>query len=227
MERGGESTSPSLLQKVREHDEQAWGRLVTLYGPLVYGWCRLAKIQDSDAADIGQEVFRAVSRTIGSFVHERGSFRAWLRVITANKIKDLFRSRQRQPQAAGGDVTHDFFDHQFVAQLEDSSSEMAIDAQDVKLLQKQAIELMLGAVDERSRQIFWRVVAEQQTARQVADDLKTSVNTVYLVKSRLLRRLREEFHGLIDEPLAANGVHGGIQGGNPDGIEDASDPNGV
>jgi hypothetical protein len=36
-----------------------------------------------------------------------------------------------------------------------------------------------------------------QSAADVAQQLGTSVNTVYLAKSRILRRLREEFAGLV------------------------------
>src|SRR5437867_2680850 len=78
--RGDDSTSLSLLARVRAHDQAAWERLVGLYGPLVYGWCLRAGLRKEDAADIGQEVFAAVARKIQSFRHDRqgDSFRGWL-----------------------------------------------------------------------------------------------------------------------------------------------------
>ena len=65
------STSTSLLALVKAGDPAAWGRLVDLYGPLVYGWCRGSGLQAEDAADIGQEVFTAVASAIGEFRRER------------------------------------------------------------------------------------------------------------------------------------------------------------
>ena len=35
-------TSPSLLLRVQGNDQDAWTRLVNLYAPLVYHWCRRA-----------------------------------------------------------------------------------------------------------------------------------------------------------------------------------------
>ena len=58
------SVHSALLRQVREHDAQAWGRLVRIYGPLVYQWCRSQKLQASDAADVMQEVFQSVAANI-------------------------------------------------------------------------------------------------------------------------------------------------------------------
>ena len=62
-----ESTSTSLLRRVKAQDQQAWRQLVDLYGPLVYTWCRQSGLREEDAADIGQEVFSAVSIHLSGF----------------------------------------------------------------------------------------------------------------------------------------------------------------
>jgi DNA-directed RNA polymerase specialized sigma24 family protein len=53
-----DSTSVSLLQRLKQPDAQeAWARFVHLYTPLFFYWaCRLG-LQESDAADLVQEVF--------------------------------------------------------------------------------------------------------------------------------------------------------------------------
>jgi len=98
------STSPSLIERVRQRDEEAWGRLVWLYGPLVDCWIRRKGVSRADAKDIFQEVFSAVASGIDGFRKDRpgDSFRAWLRVITRNKVNDHFRRAGRQPVAKGG-----------------------------------------------------------------------------------------------------------------------------
>ena len=55
------STSRSLLDKLRADDAAAWERLVSLYAPLVLYWCRRLGLQETDAADVFQEVFLAVA----------------------------------------------------------------------------------------------------------------------------------------------------------------------
>src|SRR5439155_1036936 len=79
------STSSSLLAGLRTQERAAWSRLAKLYGPLVYSWCRRRGLQDSDAADVLQEVFRAVAGKIEDYAQGPGStFRGWLWTITRN-----------------------------------------------------------------------------------------------------------------------------------------------
>jgi RNA polymerase sigma-70 factor, ECF subfamily len=75
-----DSTSPSLIRLVKAGHSAAWQRLARLYGPLVHRWARQAGLQDCDAADVLQQVFRAVFNGIGRFHHgaPNDSFRGWL-----------------------------------------------------------------------------------------------------------------------------------------------------
>ena len=55
------TTRSSLLFRIRDgQDHEAWTRFVDLYGPLIYGFARSHGFQDADAADLMQEVLRAV-----------------------------------------------------------------------------------------------------------------------------------------------------------------------
>ena len=48
-------------------------------------------------------------------------------------------------------------------------------------------------------QMFRRYVLDNQDADTVAQELGTTVNAVFIAKSRVLQRLRAEAAGLIDE----------------------------
>src|SRR5262245_56574497 len=98
------STSSSLLARVKERDALAWQRLLALYGPLVYSWCRRAGLRSDDAGDVVQEVFRSVFMGLAAFRRERpeDTFRGWLRVISRNKIRDHFRRSGARTEAIGG-----------------------------------------------------------------------------------------------------------------------------
>src|SRR5690349_2186455 len=89
------STSSGLLERAQAHDERAWARLVDLYGPLVYHWCRRAGLRAEDSADLVQEVFRSVYSGLGGFRKDRpqDTFRGWLWTISRNKLRDHARRR--------------------------------------------------------------------------------------------------------------------------------------
>src|SRR5262249_59291958 len=65
------ATSLSLLERLRADDPDAWNRLVRLYGPLVLYWGRRAGLNEADAADLLQDVFRSVAGARGRVPPQR------------------------------------------------------------------------------------------------------------------------------------------------------------
>jgi len=193
------STSSGLLRRVKAHDREAWQRLVACYGPLVHSWCRQWGLRDADAADVFQKVFRAVCAEIGSFHRDRpgDSFRGWLRKVSRNKALDHFRQQGRQPQSAGGSDAQ-----QFLLSLPDSPDLSASDSaasQANRVLAQRALELVRSDFEERTWEIFRRAVLEQQPTPQICDELGTSARAVRQAKYRVLKRLREELEGLLEQ----------------------------
>jgi RNA polymerase sigma-70 factor (ECF subfamily) len=100
----GSSTSLGVLERARRQTAGAWEQIVSLYTPLVYSWCRKRSVRAADAEDVGQDVFRAVFRSLAEFRRDRpgDSFRAWLRTITEHKILDYRRRHPDALAATGG-----------------------------------------------------------------------------------------------------------------------------
>jgi RNA polymerase sigma-70 factor, ECF subfamily len=191
------ATSVSLLERAQEKDPAAWDRFVSLYNPLVYRWCRQAGLQRADAADVGQEVFQAVSRKIDTFRCTRptDSFRAWLRTITKNKIKDW--ARKRPPEVTGvADLEQRAGAEAHPYQLSDPDE--AANARESRLVALRALDLLRRDFQERTWQAFTQVVMEGVRPKEVAKQLGMSVGAVYMARSRVLTRLREEFAGLLE-----------------------------
>ena len=191
------ATSLSLLERARAQDQAAWERLVSLYTPLVVYWARQMGLQEADAADIAQEVFKAVAEHIGTFqrTREGGTFRGWLRTITRHKLCD----RGRPPTGATGEGGSDAYERwgQLPAPEPKDTGELAL-RQELRLLYRRALELLVTEFEPSSWKAFWRVVVDGQRPADVAEELKLSRNAVYLAKSRVLARLREEFQDLIE-----------------------------
>lgn len=196
------STSTSLLQRVRLRDADAWSRLVRLYGRLVLYWCRNAGLQRADRADVFQEVFRSVAAHIDSFRHDRqgDTFRGWLRAVTRSKIQDHFRSLRREPAGQGGSELHQQL--QLVADhpLSDGESfDLPDDRSEKSLLMAQALEMVRQSFEERTWKAFWRTSVDGIATDMAAQELGMTSANVRQARSRVLRRLRDEFSGLVEE----------------------------
>lgn len=192
------TTSRSLLERVRANEPEAWDRLVALYAPLVFQWCRGWRLPEQDAADIFQEVFQAVAAHIGNFRKERAgdTFRGWLRTIARNKVHDHFRRLNREPEGVGGtDAQARMAQLPAPAPAEDSGlSEERAERSAIY----QTLELIRAEFTERTWQAFWRTAIEGRSAPEAAAELSMSAGAVRVAKSRVLQRLREELGDLIE-----------------------------
>ncbi len=187
-----ESTSRTLLDRVRAWDPAAWDRLIALYGPLVHHWLSKSQLQSHDAADVAQEVFRAVANSIGDFRRDRPTdrFRAWLKTITQNKVRDHFRNLARRPPAEGGSDAHRRLLEQAetIALPEDAEDQVAAE------VYLRAVSLIQTEFEETTWKAFWQTVVEQQPTA----NLGMSSAAVLMAKSRVRRRLRDEFDAVLE-----------------------------
>lgn len=190
-------TSLSLLERVRAADPQAWQRLVHLYSPLIFSWCRRTGLGADDAADVMQDVWHAVSGAIGRFRRsaDSGTFRGWLWTITRNKLRDHFRRRSGEAAAEGGSTACARLREVPDLEPEDSADDPSGGSTGLLV---RAVELIRGDFTEGTFQAFWLTAVDGRPAAEVAVALGTSVDAVYQAKSRVLRRLREELGELVE-----------------------------
>jgi RNA polymerase sigma-70 factor, ECF subfamily len=174
--------------QVRDRDAEAWRRLVELYSPLVYMWCRQAGLQAHDAADVLQEVFRAVAAGIIGFrrVRPQDTFRGWLRVITRNKLRDHCHREAAEPDAVGGT---DF--QMRMLEIPAEQSESASQAAPLGVLFDEALETLRNEFEDRTWRAFVLSAIEERPTAEVANRLGMSVGAVRQAKFRVLRRLRQ------------------------------------
>jgi RNA polymerase sigma-70 factor (ECF subfamily) len=188
----GTRTSATLLDRLRDNEAEAWRRFIHLYSPMVYHWAKRCGLANQDAADVLQEVFHAVARSLTDFRSQEhaGSFRGWLWVITRNKVRDHFRARGEG--AVGGSEMQD----RLRQVPEEEPESWSRDGECSRLvLITRATELIRGDFEVHTWQAFWRLAVEGHAARDIATDLGMTVDAVYQAKARVLRRLREELNG--------------------------------
>ena len=191
-------TSPSLLLRVQANDQVAWTRLVDLYAPLVYHWCRRAQLGPEDTGDVFQETFRAVAQHIHAFRRDRpgDSFRGWLRTITQNKIRDHFRRLHDEPRGAGGT------DANLRMNAEPDPISLDADESEQKIVHQvlhRTLETIRGEFEPRTWQAFWQVQIDGKGTDVVGAELGMTPAAVRKAKRRVLIRLRQELGGLLED----------------------------
>ena len=182
-------TSPTLIVSLQSgNDANVWPRVVRIYGPLIFRWCTRCGLQEPDAADVSQEVLASLPKSIRRFSRQddHATFRGWLWTITRNKIADHCRRWSGAP-AKGGTAAL-----RLIERLPDQRPETSEDVAEVHL---RALEGLQCQFNEKTWTAFWRVVVEGDAPRDVAEDLGTTVWTVYKARSRVLSRLRSELGG--------------------------------
>lgn len=188
-------TRASLLVQIRDGaNHRAWQEFVQLYGPVVYGFARKRGLQDADAADLMQDVLRSVSTAIGRLDYDRqqGTFRGWLFTITRNKIFNFVAARKIRPQGSGDTTTNRLLD----AQPGDSGGSDAWELEYQRRLAGIAMDRIKAEFQEKTWQAFWLTAVEGQGAADVARRIGLSPGAIYVAKSRVLARLKDEVETL-------------------------------
>lgn len=179
-------TSASLLERLRQPNQpEAWARFVRLYTPLLYTWARAAGASGSDAADLVQDVFVVVLETLPGFTYDRHqSFRAWLRTVTFNRWRDLVKRRRPllvdAPEPEIADPLPALWEREYQRHLA-----------------ARALELMQAEFQPNTWRACWLSVVEGRSAADIGAELGMSENAVWVARSRVLRRLRQELRGLL------------------------------
>jgi RNA polymerase sigma-70 factor (ECF subfamily) len=190
-------TSASLLERLRtSSDQEAWRRLDDLYRPLVRRWLLRDPTLGEEAEDIVQDVMAVLVRELPGFQRQRtGSFRRWLRTVTAHRLAAHYRSRQNRPQALGASP-----EESPLAQLADANSELSRqwDEEHDRYVLRRLMDLIEPLFEPSTLAAFRRVAFDGVAPAQAAEELGLSLNAVILAKSHVLRRLRQEAEGLID-----------------------------
>jgi RNA polymerase sigma-70 factor (ECF subfamily) len=192
-------TRASLLVRLRDgHDQDAWQQFVRLYAPVVYGFARNRGLQDADAADVMQDVLRSVVGAAKSLDYDpaRGSFRGWLYTVSRNKIFNFLAANRKKPGRGTGDS--DARERlEAVAGPEWQLAE-SWDQEYERSLAAVAMDRVQGEVQPATWQAFWQTAVQGRNAREAGAALGMTAGAVYVARSRVLARLKEEVQRLKD-----------------------------
>lgn len=185
-------TRVTLLHRLRDgQDEDAWREFIQLYGPVVYGFARNRGLQDADAADLMQEVLRSIARNASKMEYDpkRGTFRGWLYTVTRNKIYNFLNGQKNRPRASGDTSAHERLDA-IPDRAEEPDADWDLEYQ--RKLTARAMDLVKHEFHANTWEAFWQTAVQGRSANEVGEQLQMSTGAVYVAKSRVLARLRDE-----------------------------------
>lgn len=187
-------TRPSLIVRLGEPgDQSAWWAFVEIYEPFLKHLVARQGTPPSHVADVTQQVLIAIARSVDGF-HDDGadaSFRRWVHRVSRNVVIK-YMARQRKQITGGGGTDA-------LLQLD---QQPAVD--DPILEHQYQHELIVWAAGKvqsefaaSSWHAFWATMIDGRDVADVAIELNVSAGSIYMSRSRILRRIRV----IIDEVM--------------------------
>jgi RNA polymerase sigma-70 factor (ECF subfamily) len=190
-------TRQSLLLRAQTGEENAWKDLIELYRPLIIGWLNRQGVPVGDLEDLSQDVLMSVVKHLPSFEHSgnRGAFRSWLRTIVCSRTTDYWRATVESTPASGGSGAT-----AALQQITDPDSDLnrRWDEEHDRYVLGCLLDLVEQEFEPTTLRAFRRLALDGASGAEVAGELGLSVSAVYVAKSRVLQRIRQEAEGLID-----------------------------
>lgn len=194
-----ESTRISLLIRIKDRDDSiAWSQFVDIYGPLIYRFGRRKGLQDADATDFVQDVFRQIAQQIAKFNYnpELGKFRSWLFVVASRTLSQNAKKVRRQPVGTGESGIVKMLD-----QIPSSSKDDEIWENEYRQhLFDWACDQIRGQFTESTWKAFSETAVSGRKASEVADALGISVGAVYIARTRVTKKLKDTI-ATVDDSL--------------------------
>jgi RNA polymerase sigma-70 factor (ECF subfamily) len=185
-------TRHSLIVRLQgPRNEAAWGEFVGQYERFVRRLVQRRGVPERHVPDVTQQVLAAIAQSVAKWQDDGqpASFRRWTSRIARNVVIKFMIREARQFDGQGGT--------DLVEQLQSIP-----DPVDDQLAQRYEHELIVWAAEQirsefrdTSWQAFWATLVEGRPVAEVAAELRISVGSIYMSRSRIIKRIR----GLIDE----------------------------
>lgn len=185
-----QATRHTFIGRLGEGDEDAWTDFDAVYKPLLRHWLRDRMCHENDLEDLIQDVMLFVATHLKRFDHNTrtGAFRKWLREVTVNTARNHLRKQGREIRP-----TESL--QRLIEGLQDDASRVSIafeqDCQ--KRLLRQVLRRVERHFTRQTISIFRQYALDEASATDTAEAHGVTTAAVYMAKSKVLCRLREEW----------------------------------
>ena len=196
-----EDTSMTWLEKIRQSSgSSGWDKVMEVYAPFIRAILARYSVKGHQADDILQNVLTVVVRRVATFDRQRrGSFRAWLRNITVNCLRNYSRSTRKTVNRTGDSNLQ-----KLIAELKDPHSSLSRvwNEEHDRCVLAHLLNQVKAEFRPNTLEAFSRMAIEQEKVDDVAADLGMSVNAALIARSRVMKRLREFGAELLENDVA-------------------------
>jgi RNA polymerase sigma-70 factor (ECF subfamily) len=190
-------TTTQMLEALRDPaNGGVWAALDARYRPVIFGVARRAGLGAEDAADVTQECLADVVEGYreGRYDRGKGRLRSWIMTIAYRRVTDAIRARYRK-----GDQSPGRRGDSAIGDLpSDGELERAWKAEEERELLNGAVSQLLEdpATSASSKRVFELIHLRALSPEAVAAECGMSCDQVYVIKHRMLTRLRERVEAL-------------------------------
>lgn len=185
-------TVSDLVNKAKNNDLQAFGRLVELYQKRLFALCVQLTGNQDDAQDLSQDVFIQAFASLNSF-RQQSDLGTWLHRIAVNKWINISRKEKRHPvvyldapvKTADGEVQRE------VAATDGNPQEL-VEAKEFHSLVRQA----LHQLTEEHRAVLVLREVQGYSYEDIAVILDCSIGTVRSRLNRARKAMKERLENL-------------------------------
>ncbi|MDD7983514.1 sigma-70 family RNA polymerase sigma factor [Lentisphaera marina] len=193
------NTRITLLQRaMNQDDEQAWREFIDVYKNYIYVIIRKMQVAESAREDLLQQVLVKLWQKLPSFEYDknRAKFRTWIGSVTRNTVVEHIRKQVSMDKK-----------HESAANEKALSYLNSITQPEIEQMAEHEWRLYLTNLAMAKVKVFFSGKALQAfnmsiegvDNEEIAEQLDLTIGSVYLLKSRVKKRLRDEIKHLRDE----------------------------
>jgi RNA polymerase sigma factor (sigma-70 family) len=188
-------TRLTLIQRAQNpDDEAAWSEFVEIYKNYIYVIIRQMGINDKDCEDVLQQILVKLWKNLPDFEYgkNKSKFRTWLGTITHSATMDFFRKQASQ-------------NRRIEAATKEPLAHLAtIDTPEIEAIAEREWRLYITNLAMANIEQFFsgkaidvfKMSIKGQSNQQISDELEIKIDTVYILKNRVKKRLTEEIKQL-------------------------------
>lgn len=181
------NTKQTLIQRAQNPDDhQAWNDFVSYYESFVKMVLGKSGIPVSEEDDLVQNILLKVWKGLPNYEYkkEKAKFRTWLSTIIRNTVYTHYNKMK------GEDGKREKF-KVMIDNVSESSIEEIIEREWYDYIANIAMEKVKEVFSGQAIEVF-KMSLDEKNAKEISEKLGLTENTVYSLRSRVKRRLKQE-----------------------------------